>query len=212
MNTLYNNKEMNFSTENHKRDNNNSPENSRVSKTKNLIIALALVLAPLATFAQSTFDNFADMDDVSVVTVNKKMFELMGKVAGETEDAKDYINLVSGLNSLRVLATENTSIAAEMKAKVASYLKSSKLSELMSVKDKEGNVKIYIREGKDADHVKELFMFIDGISANMGGADRDAKAVIVSITGDIDLNKISELTKQMNIQGGEHLKNVKKKN
>ncbi|WP_232829157.1 DUF4252 domain-containing protein [Aureibaculum luteum] len=209
MNILYNNKEMNFSMKNNDLKNNNR---NIMSKTKNLIIALALVIAPLATFAQSTFDNFADMDDVSVVTVNKKMFELMGKVAGETDDAKEYISLVSGLNSLRVLATENVSIAAEMKAKVASYLKSSKLSELMSVKDKEGNVKIYIREGKDADHVKELFMFIDGISTNMGGADRDAKAVIVSITGDIDLNKISKLTEQMNIQGGEHLKDVKKKN
>ena len=186
--------------------------NNNKMKTKNLVIALALVLTPLFTFAQSTFDKFADMDDVSVVTVNKKMFELMTKVAGETDDAKEYISLVSGLNSLRVLATENAAIATEMKAKVASYLKSADLSELMSVKDKEGNVKIYIREGKDADHVKELFMFVDGISANMGGEDRKPEAVIVSITGDIDLNKISELTKQMNIQGGEHLKNVKKKN
>ncbi|MDY7394030.1 DUF4252 domain-containing protein [Aureibaculum sp. 2210JD6-5] len=181
-------------------------------KTKNLIIALALVLTPLFTFAQTTFDKFAEMDDVSVVTVNKKMFELMTKVSGETQEAKEYISLVSSLDNLRVLATENASIAADMKAKVTSYLKSSNLSELMSVKDKEGNVKIYIKEGKDSDHVKELFMFVDGISANMGGEDRKPEAVIVSITGDIDLNKISELTKQMNIQGGEHLKDLKKKN
>ena len=186
--------------------------NNNKMKTKNLIIALALVLTPLFTFAQSTFDQFADMGDVSVVTVNKKMFELMTKVAGETDDAKEYISLVSGLNSLRVLATENASIAAEMKSKVSSYLKSSNLSELMSVKDKEGNVKIYIKEGKDDDHVKELFMFIDGISGYMDGEDRKPEAVIVSITGDIDLNKISQLTEQMNIQGGKHLKDVKKKN
>ena len=181
-------------------------------KTKNLIIALALVLTSLFTFAQSAFDNFADMDDVSVVKVNKKMFQLMEGVAGKTEDAKEYISLISGLDNLRVLATENASIAAQMKAKVKSYLKSSNLSELMSVKDKEGNVKIYIREGKDEDHVKELFMFIDGISAHMKDEDRKPEAVIVSITGDIDLNKISELTDQMNIQGGKHLKDVKKKN
>ena len=181
-------------------------------KTKNLIIALALVLTPLFTFAQSAFDNFADMDDVSVVKVNKKMFELMKGVASGTDDAKEYVSLISGLDNLRVLATENASIAAQMKSKVKSYLKSSNLSELMSVKDKEGNVKIYIREGKDEDHVKELFMFIDGISGHMEDEDRKPEAVIVSITGDIDLNKISELTDQMNIQGGKHLKDVKKKN
>lgn len=180
-------------------------------KSKNLIIAIALVITPFLTFAQTAFDKFAEMDDVSVVTVNKKMFELMTKVAGETEDAKEYINLVSGLNNLRVLATENVSIANDMKSKVNGYLKSAKLLELMSVKDKDGNVKIYIREGKDADHVKELFMFVDGFSADMGG-DRKPEAVIVSIIGDIDLNKISKLTEQMNIKGGEHLKDVKKKN
>ena len=111
-------------------------------KTKNLIIAFALVLTPLFTFAQSAFDNFADMDDVSVVKVNKKMFELMKGVASGTDDAKEYVSLISGLDNLRVLATENASIAAQMKSKVKSYLKSSNLSELMSVKDKEGNVKI----------------------------------------------------------------------
>ncbi|WP_238988405.1 DUF4252 domain-containing protein [Aureibaculum marinum] len=199
---------MNFQNENQKFKNNRNT----TYKMRTLILALTLMVTPLLIFAQSTFDKFADMDDVSVVTVNKKMFELMGKVAGETEDAKEYIDLVKGLNNLRVLATENKAIAADMKSKVSGYLKSAKLSELMSVKDQEGNVKIYIREGKDADHVKELFMFVDGISADLGGSDRKAEAVIVSITGDIDLNKISELTKQMNIQGGEHLKNVKKKN
>ncbi len=181
-------------------------------KTKTLIIALALAIIPLFTFAQSTFDKFEDMDDVSVVKVNKKLFTLMSKISADSEEAKEYISLVKSLDNLRVLATENKAIAAEMKAKVKSYLKSSNLSELMSVKDKEGNVKIYIKEGKDEDHVRELFMFIEGISKHMGGDERKPEAIIISITGDIDLNKISELTSQMNIQGGEHLKNVKKRN
>ena len=81
----------------------------------------------------------------------------------------------------------------------------------MRVKDKEGNVRIYIKEGKDADHVSELFMFVEGMGQHMGGEERKPEAVIVSITGDIDLNKISELTSKMNIQGGEHLKKVNKK-
>lgn len=180
-------------------------------KTKTLIIALVLAVMPLFTFAQSVFDKFEDMDDVSAVIVNERAFKLLTQVAGETDDAKDYVNMVSKLTSLKVFATEKASIAADMKAKVNAYLKSAKLSELMRIKDKEGNVKIYIKEGKDADHVSELFMFIEGISKHMGGEERKPEAVIVSITGDIDLNKISELTKQMNIKGGEHLKNIKKK-
>ena len=129
--------------------------------SKKLMIAFMLLMAPLFTFSQSVFDKFEDMDDVSTVVVSKKAFELMVKMGGTSDDAKEYVDMVRNLNSLRVFATENASIAADMKSKVKSYLKSSKLSELMRVKDKEGNVKIYIREGKDDDHVSELFMFID---------------------------------------------------
>jgi hypothetical protein len=133
-------------------------------------------------------------------------------VSSNSTEAKEYISLVNNLKSLKVFATENASIAADMKSKVNSYLKSSKLSELMRVKDKDGNVKIYIREGKDKDHVSELFMFVDGISKHMDAdADRKPEAVIISITGDIDLNKISELTKQMNLPGGENLKKIEHK-
>lgn len=179
--------------------------------TRKLIIAFALAVVPLFTFAQSSvFDKFEDLDDVSTVVVTKRAFEMMAKMGGTSEEAKNYKDLATSLTSLKVFATENSAIAADMKSQVSSYLKSTKLSELMRVKDKDGNVKIYVKEGKDADHVTELFMFIEGISKHMAGEERKPEAVIVSITGDIDLNKISELTDQMNIQGGEHLKNVKK--
>ena len=184
---------------------------NRKMTSKKLMLALMIAILPMFTFAQSIFDKFEDMDDVSTVVVTKKAFDLMVKMGGTSEDAKEYVNMISNLNNLRVLATENVTIAADMKAKVDIYLKSSKLSELMRVKDKEGNVRIYIKEGKDADHVSELFMFVEGMGQHIGGEERKPEAVIVSITGDIDLNKISELTSKMNIQGGEHLKKVNKK-
>lgn len=180
--------------------------------TRKLIIAFSLALLPLFGFSQSTFDAFEDMDDVSSVVINKRAFRLLEKVSVDSSDkeAQEYINMIRNLTSLKVFATESASVAAQMKSKVNSYLKSSsQLSELMRVKDKEANVKIYIKEGRNEDHVTELFMFVDGISQHMDG-ERKAEAVIVSITGDIDLNQISKLTQEMNIQGGEHLKKVKK--
>ena len=176
---------------------------------KKIMIALLFAMIPLITFSQSSvFDEFEDMEDVSTVVISKRAFKLLNKVADGATD-EDYVSLVSGLNSLKVFATENTTIAAKMKIKVLNYLKSSKLSELMRVKDNDANVKIYIKEGKDEDHVSELFMFIYGMDAKV--KERKTEAVIVSITGDIDLNRISELTKELDIKGGEHLKEIKKK-
>ena len=70
----------------------------------------------------------------------------------------------------------------------------------MRVKDKDANVKFYIKSGRDEDHVSELLMFVTGmknIDVDVNG--RKIETVLLSLTGDIDLNKIGSLTKKMNL-------------
>ncbi|MEH6514920.1 MAG: DUF4252 domain-containing protein, partial [Maribacter arcticus] len=77
---------------------------------------------------------------------------------------------------------------------------SSKLEELMRVKDKDVNVKFYIREGAKKDHVTELLMFVSGLdNVEIGNHGRKLETVLVSLTGDIDLNKIGSITNKMNL-------------
>lgn len=174
-----------------------------------LIVLMALV--PLAGFSQSLFDKFEDLDDVTSVVVNKSMFNLLAKIDVEVDDpeAQDFMDIASSLKSLKVFTTENKKIGDDMKSSVDSYLKSSKMEELMRVKDKDANVKFYIKEGKDADHVSELLMFVTGMK-NVEADGRKFETVILSLTGDIDLNKISSLTKKMNLP--EELNEAGKKN
>ena len=84
---------------------------------------------------------------------------------------------------------------------VASYLKSSRLSELMRFTDENTQIKFYVQEGKDDDHVKELLMFVSGISElekiDING--RQIETVLLSLSGDIDLNKINALITKMNL-------------
>ncbi|GAB4510119.1 MAG: DUF4252 domain-containing protein [Allomuricauda sp.] len=177
---------------------------------KYILIAVMTVL-PLAGFSQSLFDKFEDLDEVTSVVVNKSMFNLLAKIDVEVDDpeAQDFMDIASSLKSLKVFTTENKKIGDDMKASVDSYLKSSKMEELMRVKDKEANVKFYIKEGKDADHVSELLMFVTGMK-NVEADGRKFETVILSLTGDIDLNKISSLTKKMNLP--EELNEASKKN
>ena len=87
-----------------------------------------------------------------------------------------------------------------MQVTMEKYLKSSSLQELMRVKDKDANVKFYIKSGKDEDHVSELLMFVTGIqNGNVQINDRKFETVLLSLTGDIDLNKIGSLTQKMNL-------------
>jgi hypothetical protein len=85
-----------------------------------------------------------------------------------------------------------------MGATVTKYLNSAKMEELMRVKDKDTNVKFYIRNGKDADHVSELLMYVTGLK-DVEAEGRKFETVLLSLTGDIDLNKISSLTNKMNL-------------
>lgn len=167
---------------------------------KKCIILFAMAFLPLVGFSQSIFDKYEDYDDVTSVVVSQKAFELLAKfdIDKEDPDARDFMDIATSLSSMKVFTTENKGISTEMKATVDKYLGSSNMTELMRVKDKDANVKFYIREGKDSDHVKELLMFMTGIK-NVEMDDRKIETVLLTLTGDIDLNKISSLTKKMNL-------------
>lgn len=72
------------------------------------------------------------------------------------------------------------------------------MEELMRVKDKDANVKFYIKQGRDDDHVSELLMLVTDLN-EVEADGRKIETVLLSLTGDIDLNKINSLTKKMNL-------------
>lgn len=169
---------------------------------KKIILIAVMLIGSYTSFAQtSVFDKFEDMDDVTSVIVNKEAFNMLSSFKGNDAESQQYVNMVKNLKSLKVFTTESSSIASQMKNVVSSYLKKVKLTELMRVKDKDAHVKIYIKKGKDDNHVSELLMFVSDLKDKA-----DQQAVILSLTGDIDLNKISELTNSYIPESGKQLK------
>jgi hypothetical protein len=180
---------------------------------KKYILIAAMAVLPLSGFSQSIFDKFEDSDEVSSVIVNKNMFNLLVKMDVDVDDpeAQDFMNIAKSLSGLKVFITEDKAVSADMQATVDKYLKSSSLEELMRVKDKETNVKFYVKNGKDEDHVSELLMFVTGIdNVDVEINDRKIETVLLTLTGDIDLTKIGSLTKKMNLP--EELNKAEKKN
>ena len=170
---------------------------------KKIIFIIALSILPFTNYAQvSFFDKFEDMDDVTSVIVNKEAFKMLSKFKGNSPEAKSYVEMVQDLESLKVFTTESSAIANQMEDVVSKYLKTSKLVELMRIKDKGANVKIYIRPGKDDSHVSELLMFVNDLTNKS-----NKQAVVLSLTGEIDLNKVSEITDAHIPNSSKHLKN-----
>lgn len=168
---------------------------------KKIILIIALVLTN-TFFAQSVFDKFENQDDVTTVIVNKKMFSMLSKVDVKDKESQQYVNLIKKLDNLKVFVTNNTKKGSEMKNVADKYQKSSGLEELMRVNDKGKNVKIFVKSGATDSQVKELLMFIEGT-----GKD---ETVLMSLTGNFDIDELSALTDKMKLPGGEELKKASK--
>lgn len=175
-------------------------KNNLLRMSKKLIITAIIALLPTLFFAQP-FAKYEDREDVTSVIVNKKMFEMMGKV--KNNESQQYLNLIKKLDNLRVFTTENAKTAADMKATANAHIKSTGLEELMRVNDKGQNIKIMVKTGSTETKVKELLMFIEGTG-------KGSETVLMSLTGEFDLNDISMLTEKMNLPGGNELKKAGK--
>ncbi|MCZ8196809.1 MAG: DUF4252 domain-containing protein [Flavobacterium sp.] len=171
---------------------------------KKVILIIAFVFVSNTFFGQAAFDKFDGQDDVTSIIVNKKMFELMSKVKMEASDkqAQQYLSLIKKLDNLKVFTTSSTRATAEMKAAAEKYTKTGGLEELMRVNDGGKNIKIMVKSGASDSQIKELLMFIDGSKAN--------ETVLMSLTGNFDLDELSVLTDKMKIPGGEDLKKATK--
>ena len=128
----------------------------------------------------------------------------MSKVKMDATDkqAQQYLNLIKKLDNLKVFTTKSTRVENEMKAAADKYIKTSGLEELMRVNENGRNIKILVKSGASDSQVKELLMFIEGA--------KNDDTVLMSLTGDFDLNEISVLTDKMRIPGGDDLKKATK--
>jgi hypothetical protein len=159
---------------------------------KKTIILIALIVAPVVSFGQSMFDKLENMEVVSSFIINKDAFQLLQQFnpeAGDSE-AMEVFKMIQELKELRVFKTEDPAAAKEMETMVGSAIKKSKLTELMRFKEKGSKAKIYVKTNGKKDTVSEVLMFMSGAGELTDGF---AESLIVSLTGVININKLSKL-------------------
>ena len=143
--------------------------------------------------AQGTFDALEDEDGVDVVVVTKDAFELISKFKNvniEDNDAMKTFQMIQELNEFKMFSSNKSEIASKMESMVNTVIKKNKLTELMRVKEDDSRIKIYVKSTSNKDYVSEVLMFIKGIDKKTKGM---SEAVIISLTGNIDINKMSDL-------------------
>ena len=169
---------------------------------RKLFFTLVVILSTSTFFGQTAFDKFDGQEEITSVIVNKKMFALLSKMKVEDKETQQYVNLIKKLDNLKVFVTTNNKKADEMKLTSDKYIKSAALEELMRINEKGKSVKIFVKSGASDSQVRELLMFIEGSGKE--------ETVLMSLTGDFDLNELSVLTDKMKLPGGDDLKKASK--
>ena len=164
------------------------------------LLAMAFFIS-LQAFSQNDaigkfFNQYVNDDKFTVVSISPKMFRMMSKINWD-DVSPDVKQAISNITSLRLLETEKNPIPVYQDA--VKKLNLSDYEELMTIRSDGDNVK-FLTKGS-GNIINELLMIV-------GGND---DFVLMSITGNIDLDKIAKMGETLNIQDFDKLKNVKKK-
>mmetsp|Transcript_9377 Transcript_9377/g.10901 ORF Transcript_9377/g.10901 Transcript_9377/m.10901 type:complete len:173 (+) Transcript_9377:1014-1532(+) len=166
---------------------------------KKIIVLIAFIVAPMLSNAQSLFDSLEDMDGVDMVVVTKDAFQLLKKfqpknVKSDDNEVIQAFEMINDLNEFKMFSTDNLDIASKMEKMVNSSIKSKKLTQLVRIKEDNSRIKIYVKSTNSKDYVSEVLMFVKGIDKKTKGM---SEAMVMSLTGNIDINKMSEFTDKM---------------
>ncbi|MAD98598.1 MAG: hypothetical protein CMB99_14845 [Flavobacteriaceae bacterium] len=169
---------------------------------KKIVLLIAFFVSTLTISAQGTFDALEDEDGVDVVVVTKDAFELISKFKNvniEDNDAMKTFQMIQELNEFKMFSSDNIDVANKMEVMVNTAIKKNKLTELMRVKEDDSRIKIYVKATSNKDYVSEVLMFIKGIDKKTKGM---SEAVVISLTGNIDINKMSDLADSFTRKSG----------
>jgi len=161
---------------------------------KKTILLIALAITSTITYGQSTFDKLEDMDGVMSVVISKNAFKILSKFNFESEnegnEMTEVFKMVENLNEFKTFSTKIPEIATQMENMVKKAVRAQKLTELMRLKEDNSKVWIYVKTTSNKDLVSEVLMLVKGIDKQTNGM---SEALIVSLRGVIDINKMSSL-------------------
>jgi len=173
---------------------------------KTITLLAGLLSLTMGIRAQSIidklYDKYSGTEGYTSVYISKYMFDMFRTNETDVKTGEDMEQIMSKLNCIKILVTDDdpaTPTPVSLYQEIMKVLPSSSYKEIMVVKEKDQDVKFYVKEEKN--RVAELLLVV-------GGKD---ESVLISIQGDIDMKNISKLAKSMNIEGMENLEKIEKK-
>lgn len=171
-----------------------------------LLLPIFLLAALLPAVAQNDaitrfFNQYSEDERFTVVYIAPKLFSMISKIETDDEDWNKVREIVKDLGGLRVLTSDSITDGLAMYKDALSRVPVAEYSELLTVRDGDENVRIWIKDTNNESIIEELLLLV-------GSED---EFTLLSFTGKIDLDKISGLSKSLDIEGVQHLDKIKSK-
>lgn len=168
---------------------------------KKTILFFALAALSFSMTAQNNviskhFQNYADQENFTKVHVTGKMFDLISEVEMKDEAGQEIKDFAMSIDDLHVILSEDIPNAKAEFNKSVNKL-GNQFEVLMTVEDQEGDATFLIDESNGV--VRELVIVAHG----------SKEFVIVSLTGNIELSKVSDIMKEVSMDQYVHKTSVK---
>lgn len=168
---------------------------------KKIVAIIVLMTSMTAANAQDVisrfFTKYQNDESFTNVNISSKMFGLFTQMDAENPEDKEILEAISKLKGLKILAKENARNSRDLYKEALSLIPKN-FEELMSVRDKDKDMKFMIQE--NGGKISEMLMVVGG----------NEEFMIMSIFGEIDLKQISRIGSKMNIKGLENLEKMDK--
>lgn len=177
---------------------------------KKLIIKLVIVLAvilPVMLSAQTAIDGlyerYAGQKGFTSINISPEMFNMLSSIDMDdsSSDVQEAQNVMQQLKGLKMLVFEpedgHTSNFVE---DVKKLILSKDYAELMSVDSEDSKIKFLVKKASDG-KILELLMIVA----------EDNEALIMSMTGNLDMKTISKISKSLDMDGLDNLEKLEEK-
>lgn len=169
------------------------------------VMTVAVVLLAHSLNAQSAIDDlykkYAGQDGFTSINISPELFRMISSfdTNDSSESAREAKSVMDQLSGLKMLVYEpeegqsNDTFLEEIRtlSKVKGYV------EMMSVDSKDEIVKFLAKKSPDGKISEMLMIVLD-----------DSEAVVMSMTGNLDMKTISRISKSLDIEGMEKLEDI----
>lgn len=168
-----------------------------------MLFALMPAMLQAQTAIDKLYEKYAGESGFTSINISPGMFQMLSNLDTDdsTQEVKDAQNIMDQLKSLKMLIYEpKEGEKFDFMSEVKKMVKLKDYEELMAIREEGTDIRFLVKK-TDKNHISEMLMLVDD----------NEEGIIMSMTGNIDMNTVSEIGKSMNMKGMENLEKLDNK-